>query len=59
MSGLLQRKKSHHVAQHEVALIARSGSLRLLGETLTLLMEGSDQDGAKIGELKKSKSGLG
>ena len=47
------------MAQHEVALIARSGSLRLLGETLTLLMEGSDQDGAKIGELKKSKSGLG
>ena len=59
MSGLLRRKKSHHAAQHEAALVARSGSLRPLGETLTPLMEGPDQDGAEIGESKRSGSGLG
>lgn len=59
MSGLLRRKKSHHAALHEAALIARSGSLRPLGETLTPLMEGPDQDGAEIGESKRSGSGLG
>ena len=59
MSSLLRRKKSHHAAQHEAALVARSGSLRPLGETLTPLMEGPDQDGAEIGESKRSGSGLG
>ena len=59
MSSLLWRKKSHHAAQHKAALIARSGSLRPLGETLTLLMEGLDQDEAEIGESKRSGSGLG
>lgn len=45
MSGLLRRRKhQHYVAQPE-PLIARSGSLRPLGETLTPLMEGPDPDG--------------
>ncbi|KAB1208476.1 hypothetical protein CJ030_MR7G022666 [Morella rubra] len=40
-------------------LIARSGSLRPLGETLAPLMEGPDPDGGEIGESKRSGSGLG
>jgi hypothetical protein len=41
------------------ALIARSGSLRPLGEALAPLMEGPDPDGGEIGESKRSGSGLG
>ncbi|CAK9181151.1 unnamed protein product [Ilex paraguariensis] len=60
MSGLLRRKKnSHHYVANPEALIARSGSLRPLGETLTPLMEGPDPNGGEIGESKRVGSGLG
>ena len=59
MSSLLRQKKSHHVTQHEAALIVRSSSLRLLGEALTPLMEGLDQDGTEIKESKRNRSSLG
>lgn len=62
MSGLLRRKKSSNsnnfVANPE-PLIARSGSLRPFGETLTPLMEGPDPDGGELGESKRVGSGLG
>ncbi|XP_021887301.1 uncharacterized protein LOC110806690 [Carica papaya] len=70
MSGLLRRKKhsscsssnnynyNYYVAQPEL-LIARSGSLRPVGETLAPLMEGPDPDGGEIGDSKRSGSGLG
>ncbi|KAJ7946131.1 Glutamyl-tRNA (Gln) amidotransferase subunit A (DUF620) [Quillaja saponaria] len=61
MSGLLRRKKHNNqnsLANPE-ALIARSGSLRPLGETLTPLIEGPDQDGGEIGDSKRVGSGLG
>ncbi|XP_027160463.1 uncharacterized protein LOC113761594 [Coffea eugenioides] len=61
ISALLRRKKTSgstsssgnsYVANPE-ALIARSGSMRPLGETLTPLMEGPDPDGGEIGESKR------
>lgn len=52
MSGLLRRRKSRHVANPD-PLIARSGSLRPLGETLTPLMEGPDPDGGDVGGSKR------
>uniref|UniRef100_A0A2N9JA83 DUF620 domain-containing protein n=1 Tax=Fagus sylvatica TaxID=28930 RepID=A0A2N9JA83_FAGSY len=58
ISGLLRRKKGNHMTQSD-ALIARSGSLRPLGEALAPLMEGPDPDGGEIGESKRSGSGLG
>ncbi|GLT98161.1 hypothetical protein SLE2022_156790 [Rubroshorea leprosula] len=61
MSGLLRRKKSNHgsnVAQPE-ALMARSGSLRPVGEALAPLIEGPDPDGGEVGESKRIGSGLG
>lgn len=67
MSGLLRRKKTSnqhyaggggYVAQPE-PLIARSGSLRLVGEALAPLMEGPDPDGAEIGDSKRVGSGIG
>lgn len=56
ITSLLRRRK-HHVAQPE-PLIARSGSLRPVGETLTPLMEGPDPDGCDGGEGGK-KEGWG
>ncbi|GFY89537.1 glutamyl-tRNA (Gln) amidotransferase subunit A [Actinidia rufa] len=56
MSGLLRRRKPRHVANPE-PVIARSGSLRPVGETLTPLMEGPDPDGGEVGDSKRS--GLG
>ncbi|XP_057493724.1 uncharacterized protein LOC130779176 isoform X2 [Actinidia eriantha] len=56
MSGLLRRRKQRHVANPE-PVIARSGSLRPVGETLTPLMEGPDPDGGEVGDSKRS--GLG
>ncbi|XP_068654442.1 uncharacterized protein [Aristolochia californica] len=43
MTSLLRRRKHHYVAPPQ-PLIARSGSLRPVGETLTPLMEGPDPD---------------
>lgn len=56
MSGLFRRKVS---SSNSDLLIARSGSLRPVGETLTPLMEGPDPDGEEIGESKRHGSGLG
>ncbi|KAL3515344.1 hypothetical protein ACH5RR_022246 [Cinchona calisaya] len=62
MSALLRRRKtgggsssSNSYLGNPEALIARSGSLRPLGETLTPLMEGPDPDGGggEIGESKR------
>ncbi|GMJ06834.1 Boundary of ROP domain4 [Hibiscus trionum] len=63
-SGLLRRKKTNgngggsYVAQPE-QLIARSGSLRLVGEALAPLMEGPDPDGGEVGDSKRVGSGIG
>lgn len=56
MSGLLRRKVSSSYSDPN---IARSGSLRPVGETLTPLMEGPDPDGDEIGESKRFGSGIG
>ncbi|XWS54714.1 hypothetical protein CRYUN_Cryun10bG0113200 [Craigia yunnanensis] len=65
MASLLRRKKNNHnnyggayVAQPE-PLIARSGSLRPVGEPLAPLMEGPDPDGGEVGDSKRVGSGLG
>ncbi|XP_057465129.1 uncharacterized protein LOC130754872 [Actinidia eriantha] len=58
MSGLLRRRKQRHVANPEL-VIARSGSLRPVGETLKPLMEGPDPDGGDVGDSKRVGSGLG
>ncbi|XWS68101.1 hypothetical protein CRYUN_Cryun04dG0061300 [Craigia yunnanensis] len=65
MASLLRRKKNNHnnyggayVAQPE-PLIARSGSLRPVGEALAPLMEGPDPDGGEVGDSKRLGSGLG
>ncbi|KAK4437955.1 hypothetical protein Salat_0129600 [Sesamum alatum] len=57
MSGLLRRKKVS--TSNSGLMIARSGSLRPVGETLTPLMEGPDPDGEEIGDSKRLGSGLG
>ncbi|XP_051137639.1 uncharacterized protein LOC127255908 [Andrographis paniculata] len=57
LSGLLRRKKV--TASNTESLIARSGSLRPVGETLTPLREGPDPDGEEIGGSKRVGSGLG
>ncbi|KAG9440282.1 hypothetical protein H6P81_020447 [Aristolochia fimbriata] len=49
MTSLLRRRKHHYVAPPE-PLIARSGSLRPVGETLTPLMEGPDPDAGADGK---------
>lgn len=66
ISGLFRsRKKQHNNANNSFvvnsdALVARSGSMRMLGETLTPLMEGPDPDGWQNGgDPKKVGSGLG
>lgn len=56
MSGLLRRKVG---TSNSDSLIARSGSLRPMGETLTPLMEGPDPEGEEIGDSKRLGSGLG
>ncbi|KAG6421904.1 hypothetical protein SASPL_118464 [Salvia splendens] len=56
MSGLLRRKVG---SSNSDSLIARSGSLRPVGETLTPLMEGPDPDGDEIGDSKRLGSALG
>ncbi|KAE8692677.1 hypothetical protein F3Y22_tig00110831pilonHSYRG00419 [Hibiscus syriacus] len=65
MSGLFRRKKTNgngggggYVAQPG-PLIARSGSLRLVGEALAPLMEGPDPDGGEVGDSKRAGSVLG
>ncbi|KAK8561313.1 hypothetical protein V6N13_149513 [Hibiscus sabdariffa] len=64
MSGLLRRKKTDgnggggYVVQPE-PLIARSGSLRPVGEALAPLMEGPDPDGDEVGDSKRVGSGIG
>ncbi|XVE66748.1 hypothetical protein DITRI_Ditri08aG0104500 [Diplodiscus trichospermus] len=65
MASLLRRKKNNHnnyggayVAQPD-PLIARSGSLGLVGEALAPLMEGPDPDGGEVGDSKRVGSGLG
>ncbi|XP_057424508.1 uncharacterized protein LOC130718069 [Lotus japonicus] len=55
ISTLLRRKK-HLAAPTLDSSVARSGSLRPLGETLTPLMEGPDQEN---GDPKRVGSGLG
>ncbi|OVA00995.1 Protein of unknown function DUF620 [Macleaya cordata] len=52
MSGLLRRRKQQ-MGHHPEPLIARSGSLRPVGETLTPLMEGPDPDGCENGDSKR------
>ncbi|KAL8457422.1 hypothetical protein ACS0TY_035324 [Phlomoides rotata] len=47
MSSLFKRKKVS--TSNPEQLIARSGSLRPVGKTLTPLMEGPDPDGGEIG----------
>ncbi|KAJ7967540.1 Glutamyl-tRNA (Gln) amidotransferase subunit A (DUF620) [Quillaja saponaria] len=61
MSGLLRRKKhsNHSSLANPDALITRSGSFRPVGETLTPLMEGPDQNGGEIGDSKRVGSGIG
>ncbi|KAL1534534.1 hypothetical protein AAHA92_30703 [Salvia divinorum] len=56
MSGLLRRKVA---SSNSDSSIARSGSLRPMGETLTPLMEGPDPDGDEIGDSKRLGSTLG
>ncbi|KAG6424963.1 hypothetical protein SASPL_115386 [Salvia splendens] len=56
MSGLLRRKVG---SSYSDSLIARSGSLRPVGETLTPLMEGPDPDGDETGDSKRLGSALG
>lgn len=56
MSALLRRKVGN---SNSDSLVARSGSLRPMGETLTPLMEGPDPDGDEIGDSKRLGSGLG
>ncbi|KAL8553417.1 hypothetical protein ACS0TY_001911 [Phlomoides rotata] len=57
MSRLFRRKKVS--TSNPEPLIARSGSLRPVGETLTPLMEGPDPDGGEIGGSKRVGSGIG
>lgn len=57
MSSLFRRKKVS--TSNPEPLIARSGSLRPMGETLTPLMEGPDPDGGEIGGSKRVGSGIG
>ncbi|KAH6767075.1 glutamyl-tRNA amidotransferase subunit A [Perilla frutescens var. hirtella] len=57
MSGMFRRKKVG--TSNPEPLIARSGSLRPMGETLAPLMEGPDPDGAEIVGSKRVGSGLG
>lgn len=57
MSGMFRRRKVG--ASNPEALIARSGSLRQVGEALAPLMEGPDPDGAEILGSKRVGSGLG
>ncbi|KAK2974507.1 hypothetical protein RJ640_018672 [Escallonia rubra] len=52
MSGLLRRMKGGGGGNPE-AVIARSGSLRPVGETLTPLMEGPDPNGDGVGDSKR------
>ena len=61
LSGLLRRKKhnSHSFVGNTDSLIARCGSMRPLGETLTPLMEGPNPDGGENGDPKRVGSGLG
>ncbi|KAL2948352.1 hypothetical protein AAZX31_20G119300 [Glycine max] len=56
ITGLLRRKKRSPSPDSSVA---RSVSLRPLGETLTPLMEGPDPDGTENGDPKRIGSGLG
>ncbi|XP_022762364.1 uncharacterized protein LOC111308310 [Durio zibethinus] len=65
MASLLRRKKNHHnnyggayLAQPE-PLIARSGSIRPVGEALAPLMEGPEPDGGEVGDSKRLGLGLG
>ncbi|CAK9162262.1 unnamed protein product [Ilex paraguariensis] len=58
MSGLFRRRNSKHYVANPEALIARSGSLRPVTETLTPLMEGPDPDEG-FGDSKRAGSGLG
>lgn len=55
--GLLRRKKV--TMSNAESLIARSTSLRPVGETLTPLREGPDPDGEEIGVSNRVSSGLG
>ncbi|XP_059647860.1 uncharacterized protein LOC132294132 [Cornus florida] len=59
LSGLLRRRKSHRYVASPEPLMARSGSFRPMGETLTPLMEGPDLDGGDVGDSKRVGSGLG
>lgn len=54
ISGLLRRKKHNPDSS-----VARSASLRPLGETLTPLIEGPDPDASENGDPKRIGSGLG
>ncbi|XP_059652973.1 uncharacterized protein LOC132300051 [Cornus florida] len=58
MAALLGRRKNRQLTSPE-ALIARSGSLRPVGEVLAPLMEGPDPDGGEVGDSKRVGSGLG
>ncbi|KAL6494683.1 hypothetical protein OROGR_031483 [Orobanche gracilis] len=57
MSGLFRRKVGN--TSNSDSFVARSCSLRPVGETLTPLMEGPDPDGEEVGESKRFGSGLG
>ncbi|XP_022876312.1 uncharacterized protein LOC111394632 [Olea europaea var. sylvestris] len=59
ITAFLRRKKSGGNSNYAETVIARSGSLRPVGETLTPLMEGPDPDGGDIGDSKRQGSGLG
>ncbi|TKY51008.1 hypothetical protein E2542_SST22515 [Spatholobus suberectus] len=58
ISGLLRRRK-HHASPSPDSSVARSVSLRPLGETLTPLIEGPDPDGTENSNPKRTGSGLG
>ncbi|KAF5951815.1 hypothetical protein HYC85_009759 [Camellia sinensis] len=57
MSGLLRRRKQQNHVVNPEPLSVRSGSMRIVGETLTPLMEGPDPDGGEVGDSKRG--GLG
>ncbi|CAM8935319.1 hypothetical protein QQ045_013676 [Rhodiola kirilowii] len=57
MTGLLNKWKGSSHGGYNEQSVARSGSLRLVGEALAPLMEGPDPDCGEIGDSKRSALG--